>query len=604
MAQQHPSTQPAQPSTPHADEDEIIHVPDKKHRARWIMLILLVVMILTTFTVGDEIVRLMTGQGRASTYATWNHPGQGVQAISNEEWQTQARSLHKMYAVLQADLKDSDVKQVVATTMIYGALGERAGVSFTDKELGEFIRTRFGSGANYHMILPRYDISAKEFEATLRRYFVAQRYQMLLGGAWNTPDIDTVLKNWRTQHQEYAFDYVELPVESVLAEVKATPLADEEVQKYYDALPQPRKDAFKTKEKIAAEVAGIAYEGVSTDALFAKYPKATDETELEKQARAFYDGFAPRRYRNPAATGQNDFLKPYGDVAAQARSDALVYGALGLWLKDLQAREGKGESFDLAAEAASIGLAYHKIPDPTDQEQWVLSKPASWMGIETPAMIFGNATDAVPGKLYPAVIVDDTGFTLPRILSRAEPAMPPFSEIADKLRDEIWNNKAKDLAKSKLEALRDSFGERPKVEAGQPAPSFLPQVEEPKFYEVAKNAGFEAKLRDFKERMPSMTAETPAAVDTYIRTQPTLFAEKVGTVLAAGTDFEGKHAYLVRVRGVRDPDPARIKPNEFASVSMGARGAAASEFSTRALSLAALQSQYGLTFVERGNAGE
>lgn len=599
MAQQHPSTQPVQPTPQHADEDEVIHVPDKKHRARWIMLILLVVMILTTFTVGDEIVQLMTGRGRASTYASWNHPGEGRQSVSAEEWQTTARSLHKMYTLLGADLKDAQVKETVATTLILSALGERAGVSFTDKELGDFIKLRFGSATNYHLILPRYDTTAKEFEGTLRRYFVAQRYAALLAGAWNTPDVDTVVKNWKTQHQEYAFDYVELPVEGVLAEVKAVPLSDEELQKYFDGLPQPRKDSFKSKEKIAAEVAGIAYEGVSTDALFAKYPKPTDEAELEKQARAYYDGFAPRRFRNPTATSQADFLKPYTDVAGQARSEALIYGALGKWLEELRAREAKGESFDLAAEAASIGLAYHKLPDPTEQELWVTSKPASWMGIETPAMIFGNSTDAVPGKLYPAVIVDDTGFTLPRILARADPAMPPFSEIAEKLRDEIWNTKAKELAKKKLEDLRDQFGERPKAPEGQAAPSFLPQVEEAKFYEVARGAGLEAKLRDYKERMPA-PGETPSAIDGYVRTQAGLFAEKVGTVLAAGTDFEGKHAYLVRVRGVRDPDPARMKPNEFAMVTMGARSAAQSEFNSRALSLTALESRYGLSFVEKG----
>lgn len=598
MAQQQSSTQPVPPTPQHVDEDEVIHVPDKKHRARWIMLILLVIMILTTFTVGDEIVRLMTGQGRGSTYASWNHPSEGKQSVSGEEWQTLARSLHKMYSLLGADLRDQQVKETVATTLILSALGERAGVSFTDKELGEFIKQRFGNATNYHLILPRYDTTAKEFEGTLRRYFIAQRYAALLAGAWNTPDIDTLVKNWKTQHQEYAFDYVELPIETVLAEIKATPLSDEELQKYFDGLPQPRKDSFKSKEKIAAEVAGIAYEGVSTDALFAKYPKPTDEAELEKQARAYYDGFAPRRFRNPAATSQADFLRPYAEVAAQARSEALLYAALGKWLEELRARESKGESFDLAAEAATLGLAYHKLPDPTEQEQWVLSKPASWMGIETPAMIFGNATDAVPGKLYPAVIVDDTGFTLPRILSRADPAMPPFSEIAEKLRDEIWNNKAKDLAKKKLEDLRDQFGERPKAPEGQPAPSFLPQVEEPKFFEVARNAGFEAKLRDYKERMPA-PGETPSAIDGYVRTQAGLFAEKVGTVLPAGADFEGKHAFLVRVHGVRDPDPARMKPNEFAVVTMGARSAAVSEFNARALSLSALQTQYGLSFVEK-----
>ncbi|MEY2786481.1 MAG: hypothetical protein RL277_2693, partial [Planctomycetota bacterium] len=43
----------ATPQTALHPEDEIIHVPEGKSRARWIMLILLLILTLTTFTVGD-----------------------------------------------------------------------------------------------------------------------------------------------------------------------------------------------------------------------------------------------------------------------------------------------------------------------------------------------------------------------------------------------------------------------------------------------------------------------------------------------------------------------------------------------------------------------
>jgi hypothetical protein len=592
MAQQHPSPQPVQPK-PH-DPDEIVHTPTR-HRARWIMGILLLILILTTFTVGDEITGLMTGKGRNAPYARWNRPGAGEVRITGQDWQACMRSLSKLFNVLGRPLQDSEMKNIVAETLVVGALAEDAGIAITDKELGDVIVGRFGSAQVYHMQLPQYRVTPKEFEATLRQRLLVERYTSLLTGAWNTPDIQEIEKAWKGQHQEYAFDYVMLPVEGLLEQVKQTPIGDAELHTYFDGLPQPRQDSFKTREKIAADLAGFAYEGAATDALFAQFPKPTDEAEIEDQARVYYNDCGFKRFGG----------KAYDEVKDQARAEGLVRGSLQKWLTDMRARQDKGLAVNFAADAAALGLTLQHMPAALEQTEWLATKPAPFVGAPTSALLFGNAVDAVAGKLYPNVISEETGFTVAQVLAKEPPALPAFETFADKLRDEIWQKRAKEAAVAKLEALRDSFGTRPgPVEPGQPPPApFQPEVEEAKFYEVARAAGLEPKLRDFKERSQPLGAEPPAPVDVYARTLSALYSAAPGTVPAAGSDFEGKHAFLVRVRGSREPDPARMKANEFANVSMGLQQAASAEFRTKAFSLNALQTRYGLTFNEK-QAGE
>ena len=586
MAQQHPSPEVVQPK-PH-DPDEIVHTPTP-HRARWIMGILLLILILTTFTVGDEIVKLLTGQSRISAEARWNHPTLGEQAISRDEWQATLRSIGKVYDILDLKSQDNDHKEDVAKSIILGKLAHDAGVAVTNEELGKYILQRFGTKSVYESRLARFRMGSTEFETALRQELEVERYTSLMWSAWNTPDIAEIEKAWKAQHQEYAFDYVELGIDSMQDQARQTPISDEEVQKYYDGLPKPKQDSYKTKEKLAAEFAGLAYDAAATDKLFAKFPKSTDEVELEKLSKDYYDAFAQRRFAG----------KPYDEVKAQARNEALLYNALQAWLKDLRAREEKGAPIDFGAEADQLGLVFQRVMSPIEQLQWQVNKPAPWLGTQTPAMLFSNTTDVVAGKFYTAVILDETSFVLPRISAKEEPVLPVFEELKKKLLEELWSKKAKELAIARLEALRDSFGTRPPTVEGQAPAPFLPEVEEPKFYEVARGAGLEAKLRDFKERSQPITSEPPAPVDNFLRTQGLLYTAKPGTVPPASADFEGRHVYLMRARGVRDPDLARMKPNDFTTVSMGARSAGEMEFRQRAFSLAALQARYGLAFNEK-----
>jgi hypothetical protein len=591
MAQQQPSTEPVQPK-PH-DPDEIVHTPTK-HRARWIMGILLLILILTTFTVGDEIRKLATGEARSSAYATWNRPGKGVETLSREEWLGKMRSLRKMFSALGKQLEDDKMKEETALAVVVGTLASDAGVTVTDAEIGNFIVGKFGSAQNYRLILPQYRLTPTEFETSLREMIIAERYTTLMSSAWNTPDVAEVEKGWKKQHQEYAFDYVSLPIEGALEQAKKQPLSDEELHAYFDGLPQAKKDGFKSKEKLAADLAGFAYDSPAPDALFAKFPKPTDEAEIEKQAQAYFDANGRKRFAG----------KTYDDVKPAVRNEALIFGALSAWLADMRAREERGLAVNLGADSGALGLAQQHMPAPLQQSEWLANKPAPWTGAPSAIALYVNPNDTQAGKLFPKVIVDDGGFTIVQVYDKRDAAMPPFEELADKLREEMFQKRARDFAVARLEVLRNKFGTRPEQEAGKPAPVWLPEVEEAKFYEVLKDAGMEVKLRDFKERMPPMTGEPPQAVDLFARTQAGLYTSKPGTVLPATSDFEGKNAYLMRARGGRDPDSARMKGNEFTSVANSLQQAGMNEAHQRLFSLNALQTRFGLAFNDKQSGGE
>jgi len=586
MAQQHSSPESVQPK-PHA-EDEIVHTPTK-HRARWIMGILLLILILTTFTVGDEIKGLLTGQGRGSAYATWDRPGHGKQSISAEEWQGCLRSLGKLFSVMgNQQLSEADLKQEVAATFVVGALAEDAGIAITDKELGGYIVSQFGNAQNYQVILPQYRVTPTEFETTLRQRLAIYRYTATLGGAWNTPDVGEIEKAWKSQHQEYAFDYVVVPVEQLQDEGSAPPIGDEELRGYFDSLPQAKREAFKTKEKLAVDFAGMTYENASTVALFTKFPVPTDEAELEKQTQAYFDGPAKRRFAG----------KTLDAIKERVRAEALVHGALQAWLKDMRAREERGVAVNFSADAQALGISFQHMPTALEQSEWLDHPPAPWVGHQSVARLFSNATDSVEGKFCPDVIVDETGFVIAHVYVKAAPAIPPFEQLASTLRKDLRQQKARDIATQRLELLRQQFGTPPPPVEGQPAPPFMPDAEEGKFTAVMSAAGLEVQRREFKPRTLPPTQQLDP-IDIYLREQPIAFSAKPGAVLPAGCDSLGHHAFLVRVRGTRDSDLSLMKPSEFANISVNQQATERRNFQQKVFSLGALESRFNLKFNEK-----
>ena len=594
-----PSKPDVEPKLVHHDE-EIIHVPEGRSKARWIMLILLVMLLLTTFTVGDEVVKTLTGEGKGSkAFLRWNHPTEGLKKMTQPEFLVEKQNYNKLFSMLRMNQNSSKDRtdDETATYLVLADVSERAGVHITNEELKKFILNRFGNAQNYQAIRENYRITAKDFEETLRRALCVERYEALLSSAVGAADPAEIEKAWKNQHQEYAFDYIELPVANVMEEAKAKPVTDEELKAYYDALPQARKDSFKTPARIAAEVVGIGMAaGVNTDLLFAKFPRPPAE-DADLKAKEYYDDFSFSRFRNQHPNlqpgkqpTQKDLILPFEEVKEAAKREARIYASLSDWVKDISAREAKGEPINVAGEATALGLSYHQEPKALEADAW-RKLGVDWLGSYTVASIFDNGAS---GKLLPAIVLDEASFTFARVITKDEPLAQSYDDVKETLRDEMLKKRATDLAKSKLEALRDKFGTRPAAD-DKNAPTFKPVAAAAKFAEVAKEAGFEAKLRDYKERFAPPPPEGMSAVDSYLRMQSPAYTEKAGTVLAAALDPGETMAYLVRVNGLRDGDVSKMKIADMQNLMSQTSLKAKNDFRMKAFSSTDyLKEHYGL----------
>lgn len=543
-----------------AHDDEVIHVPKGSNRTRFLMTFLLVVMVLTTFTVGPEVIEVLGGRDRGSKdYMTWRSPTGATRHVSAKQFVETKRALaYVLSFVFRSDKREPTDEQTAAFIALDGS-AEESGVVFTDQELKQVITTQFPSSEIYQRYCASYRISAKEFEANLRRAMRVNRYRDFLAQARSVPDYASAETSWKGRHQEFRYDYVELPVATLVEEARALAPKGEELKAWFDALSEPEKAAYKSTARVSAEVVGLSLDGqLLADAIVAKYPRPAG-ADLAELARQYHNDFGYVRF--PKAPTQQDPTRavPFDTVKDKALAEAPVYLGLMDWVADLKKREAAGETIDLAAEANALGLAYRKQTDPLTEEGWRGANENSFIGRRTIEVVFDqlNAT----GKLWPAIAVDDKSFAFGRVLEAIPERVPAFAEIESQVATAWADKKARELALSKLEKLRDSFGTRP--DPNDPnAPPFQPEADDAKFADVAKEAGFVVQHREWQDRFAPPPADEPAG-DKYIRANMALASLREHSVAKAELNREGTVAYLVRVAGVRDPDVAKMKINEL-----------------------------------------
>ncbi len=543
-----------------AHDDEVIHVPKGSNRARFVMTFLLVVMVLTTFTVGPEVIEVLGGRDRSSKdYMTWRSPSGATRHVSWKQFIETKRSLAFVLPfVFRSDKREPTDEQTAAFIALDGS-AEESGVIYTDKELKEFITSQFPSSDVYQRYCASYRISPKEFEANLRRAMRVNRYRDFLSQARTVPDYATAETSWKGRHQEFRYDYVELPVATLVDEARTLAPRGDELKAWFDALSEPEKAKYKSTARVSAESVGLSLDGeLFAAAILAKYPRP-EGADLEALAREYHEGFGYVRF--PKAPTQQDQSRsvPFDTVKERALAEAPVYLGLMDWVADLKKREEAGETIDLAAEANALGLAYRRQTDPLTEEGWRSANENSFIGRRTIEVAFDQLNAA--GKLWPAIAVDDKSFTYGRVLASVPERVPEFAEIEAQVATAWADKKARELAVARLEKLRDSFGTRP--DPNDPnAPPFQPEADDAKFAEVAKEAGFVVQHREWQDRFSPPPADEPAG-DKYIRSNVGLAALREHLVAKAELNREGTAACLVRVAGVRDPDVSRMKVNEL-----------------------------------------
>ncbi len=587
--------EPQHAENPAQTDETIIVTPKGASKARFVMTFLLVIMLLTTFSISDEVVACFGG-GRGANVAamTWNDPVTGKKQVRAADFLSQKQQIAKFMAIMMGrnsrDRDDDDT----AKFLLMSDLSEQAGVRVTDAELKEWIHKRFGSSDNYKASLQHQRMTAKEFEDIFRRFLRNERYEALLAQGLATPDPTAVEKMWQGRHQEFAFDYIELPAASLAAEAQSSAPKGDELKAWFDALPDQDKEKYKTPAIASAELAALSLDGdVKTDKLFAAYPRPEGEN-ADDAARDFYSGFGYARYRKTNFKPEEikkieDLNEPFESVKDIAKRDALVYRSLTAWQAALAEREKKGETIDLSAEAEKLGLVYHREDKPETQADWAKHEGA-WSGQYVTDAVFAGT----PGKLLPAIVVERKAFVFGRVLAKEDAKFPPFADMESKVREQWVQKKGGELAVAKLEALRDKFGTRPDATDANAAP-FKPEADAEKFASVAKEAGYEVKHRDFEEHYERVAADKMTPAETYLRNDSALYVLKEGSVDKAGASADGSTAYLVRVAGVRDPNPAKMSPAEFQSITKQLGDQAIMNFRTNTLaSTDFLKERYGL----------
>jgi len=594
-ATKHTAEPEHQAQTAHPDDhhDDLVVVPKGRSKLVFFFTLGIMLFVLFIFTVGDDVTRTLSGQQQqgSETFMSWNSPTRGIQELSSMDFMLEKRKLAPLRG---NDVQDDDV----AYWIVLDALAQEAGIAVTDQELTDFILGTFQTAAGYQQwIRSRRGVTAKGFEATVRRELRVRRYLGLIAAAARPFDPDKIEERWKGRHQEYRFEYLTQPVADMVEAARGEVADDAELEAYYNGMYDYLKQEYELPAEVRAEVVTLSLEGdpaeLTTRAqkLLEQYPG--EEADPAVRAREYYDGFAYVRFKkeNPDLSKIDPskgitpdiFQEAFDVVEERALAEAPLYDAAVAWNASLVERLGAGEAVDLAQEAADLGLDYIVTQERMTVDAWKEQHPELGRAVDQLAQF----TEA--GSFTPAPVVGARSLVIGRVLDKVEPRQPEFAEIRDDVAETWIEEHAAELAAEKLDKLRDEFGERPE----EPLP-FRPETTSDRLAEVAQAAGYEVETREWKDRMDKPGAD-PTPAELFFMSESKLYQLREDSVAAPGYDREKQFVYLVRVAGIRDPEVKDLDPAEVQELQRTVEQDAIVGFSTRTFnSRAFMQERYGL----------
>jgi hypothetical protein len=233
----------------HQHDDDPIVVPKGSSRTKFLMTALLVVLILTTFSVSPQVVDVFTGRNRGrSSYMSWKTPAGTLETLSMGDFMIVKQDVSRVQAILSGgrNTKDHDDVQT-ARHIIIDEMAKEAGVEVTDDEIRNVILPAFGNSQDIYMqTLDHYRTTAKDFEDTLRAVIRVDRYIGLLSETYALPNPTSIVEQWKKSHKEYSVELVELEADRFEEEAKAACPSGDELKKWVDALPDTEKMTFRS----------------------------------------------------------------------------------------------------------------------------------------------------------------------------------------------------------------------------------------------------------------------------------------------------------------------------------------------------------------------
>lgn len=608
---------------PHEFAEELIQVPKDKNRLQFILLIGLLIFLLIIFVVPSQLTQMTgAGGGGDDIVATWQHPTKGKMEVTANQLITGMREIDLVFSfdiflpyafgIDPQNLRRLGQEDYVRI-FVLGQLAEDAGVHISDKDLATMLRAKidlpqqyggFGGAVQSYQAWAASQGGASVVESSLRRVFRARRFLDLMGQVSGVPAPTAIEEAWNADHVEHAFDYAQIEVASLDEEARALAPANDELSTWFEGRPQFERQALMRQERRSARFA--VFEGLDTtpaEGLVAAYPSG-DEIEPAERARNYYDRVFFLRFKRPAkepadegeeATDESepppsDFLE-YEEVQDVCLAEAPVYYAMDAWLKDLRARRDAGETVELEAEAARLGLGFRAADEAKSLADY--SEDEAIGGRNVGIMVFQTN----PGELAPTVQIGEKAFTVVETLSKLDPELPPFDEIRDQVLDNWVREKSQALAVERLQAIWQGFpvATASEEEAEEDVTGESRVIDEAAFRAAVTAAGLEVLQRDWLDRSAGVDADPkrddPAHV--FLRIQTSYFDLGEGEVAEPTLNRTKTHAFLVRHVGEREVPIDRMTESDYTMYKNRALSASKQAFAT-GFDTAWLEANYGL----------
>jgi len=580
----------------HAHDDDLVVVPVGQNKKMFFFIMFLMVFVLIIFTVGPYFQQVaggvFGGGGGAPVGMSWVHPQTGETIeVGYRDFMNEKRALQRMAYIGLFRTRDPNNRnnnvtdEDTAIWLLYEQLAKDAGVEVTEAEVTEYLSAAFqGQQALYQQAARNMAVTPRQIKDEARRFMRASRYQDMLRRGYAIADPAEVTRLWNEQNEVYGFEYVQLDAADYVDEAKSRKVSNEELLEWLHAKPDFEQKKYHTEDKKVVEAAWITLDAdFDQAALLAAHPLPED-WNAEEQARSYYNQFSNVRFQKeasdeePAEDAGEDaepaderLYEDFETVKEQCLAEAPIYRALSDWLASVQTRIDAGETVDLGDAAVEIGAKFELPETPLGNDE--LETRAGWGGKYT----LGQLSFARAGTFVGRVVVEEDAFVVLRV-ARIEPGSePPIAEIRDDLFNDWAKEEAANVAVAKLEALRDSFGDRPGADESAdeeetegpelpPEPEeFLPTTTSETFRSVCEAAGFEVVTRPYLARheLPDDDFDNASAADMFIRVTAPLFELEPGQVPEAQKNFQGTHAFLVRFVDQKPKDITEMKPENL-----------------------------------------
>ena len=579
----------------HLYDDEFVVAPKGMSRRRFLFTLGVTIFVVLAFVVPGAI---MGSFGSANpgdrVYVTWTRPGQPEMSMTVRDFQTNKQSHSRLLSSFSRQ-NSSAADQEVAAYLLEDSLALEAGIVVTDRDLRNFLRDqlRFENAGQLRSLAQNFRMTVKQYEEEMRRWLRVRRYRNILTQGLQFADPTEVESQWKSKFREYKFAYVEAVAEDFDEEARAIVPNDEELQAWFDALPQFQKNSFMTERKMVAEFVVVKLDGTPGPAtLLEKFPMKEGE-DLELVAKNYWDLVSLTHFQKPApedleeGEDPGDLTIPYEEVKDICAIEAPTYNAMYSWLQEMSRMVSDPEQeFDFATEAAAVGLTLQSDGVARTQEEWTeLEEIGS-------VRLAGMLRFAPAGNLLSTVVANDGTFVIGRCASVEDAQIPEFADMREEVVDLWVETKRADVALLKLKEIYTSFLEDPE----NPPIIGGPDVENGAFDAALTLAGLTAVEREWRDRVqpPPGGIADASPIDLYLSRNEGPYVLVDGQVSEPGLEHTRERAFMVRMLGSRDPELVTMEPGYVRQIENTLVQKTATEFAAQAFGFEAYSEKYNL----------